>query len=221
MKTTSRIACVGLLGALAFVSACQSEGHQQADSTAMSMDGLRTAAVTLKERVSAVATSLAAVVEKAEVDPKAPFEQYSANVSSLKDGISRVESGVNTMKSQGQTYFAEWQKQAATITDPDLKKKAEERREKLSKALTAVADAMTAARTELTPFLKSNEDLHTYLKNDLTPAGIKSISDKSKQCGKDAKSIGKKLDDVVEAVDKGAPEFKTAKPPPPPAEKKS
>jgi hypothetical protein len=183
MKTTSQIACVGLLGALALVSGCKSEGHQQADSTAMSMDSLRVAATTLKERVNAVATSLATVVEKADVDPKVPYEQYSANVTSLKDGLDKVESNLNTMKTQGQAYFSEWEKQAATITDPDLKKKADQRREKLSKALTAVAEAMTAARTELVPFAKSNEDLRTYLKNDLTPAGIKSISDKSKQAG--------------------------------------
>jgi predicted nucleic acid-binding Zn-ribbon protein len=220
MKTTSRFACVGLLITLALASACKTEGHQQADSTAMSMDGLRVAATALKEKVSAVATSLATVVEKADVDPKESFGQYDRNVTTLKDGLDRAESNLKSMKDQGQTYFAEWQKQAATISDPDLKKKADERREKLSKALSAVADAMTAARTEITPFVKSNEDLRTYLKNDLTPAGIKSISDKSKQAGKDAKSIGKKLDEVVEALDKGAPEFKTAKPPPPPAEKK-
>lgn len=186
----------------------------------MSMDGLKVAASALKEKVSAVATSLATVVEKADVDPKAPFGEFSTHVTTMKEGLDRAETNLKSMKDQGQTYFAEWQKQAATISDPDLKKKAEERREMLSKAISAVADAMTAARTELTPFVKSSEDVRTYLKNDLTPAGIKSISDKSKQLGKDAKSIGKKLDDVVEALEKGAPEFKTAKPPPPPAEKK-
>jgi chromosome segregation ATPase len=221
MKTTSRLARIGLLTSLALSFACASAGHQQAESTGMSMDKLRAAVVELKEQVSAVATSLATVVEKGDVDPKAPFEQFSKNVTALTDTLDRGESNLKSIKDQGQAYFAEWQKQAATISDPDLKKKAEERREKLSKAIAAVSDAMAEARTELTPYVKTSEDVRTYLKNDLTPEGIKSVGDKSKQLSKDSKSIGEKIDEVVEALDKGAPEFKTAKPPPPPSETKS
>jgi chromosome segregation ATPase len=215
MKTTSLIARIGLLTSLALSSACNSAGHQQADSTGMSMDNLRVAVVALKDKVSAAATSLAGVVEKADIDPKASFEQYNKDVTALTDALEKGESNLKSMRDQGQAYFAEWQKQAATISDPDLKKKAEERREKLSKAIAAVSDAMAEARTELAPYVKTNEDVRTYLKNDLTPEGIKSVADKSKQIGKDSKSIGKKIDEVVEALDKGAPEFKTAKPPPP------
>jgi F0F1-type ATP synthase membrane subunit b/b' len=221
MKTTSLIARVGLLTSLALSSACNSAGHQQADSTGMSMDNLRVAVVALKDKVSAAATSLAGVVEKADIDPKASFEQYNKDVTALTDALEKGESNLKSMRDQGQAYFAEWQKQAATISDPDLKKKAEERREKLSKAIAAVSDAMAEARTELVPYVKTNEDVRTYLKNDLTPEGIKSVADKSKQIGKDSKSIGKKIDEVVEALEKGAPEFKTAKPPPPPPETKS
>lgn len=184
------------------------------------MDSLKVAVVQLKEQVSAVATSLATVVEKGEVDPKAPFEAFSKNVSAMTSTLDKGEAELKSMREKGQAYFAEWEKQAATITDPDLKERAQERREKLSKAVAKVSDAMAEARTELTPYVKTSVDVQTYLKNDLTPAGIKSVSDKSKQLGKDAKSIGKKIDDVVEALEEGAPEFKTAKPPPP-EEKKS
>lgn len=225
MKNTSRFAFSGILCALALAAACETSGHQRADSTAMSMDGLRAASVALKDKVTAVSTSLATVVEKADVDPQTPFKQYVKDVSALKDALNRADTNLKAMKDQGQTYFAEWQKQAASISDPDLKKKAEERREKLSKAIAEVSEAMAAARGEIAPYVKTSEDVQTYLKNDLTPAGVKSADDKSKQMSKDAKSIGKKLDDVVEALEKHAPEFKTAKPPPPPppapAEKKS
>jgi chromosome segregation ATPase len=219
MKTISRSTLSALLLALPLSAGCKSEGHQQADSTAMHMDDMRASVVALKGEVDAVATSLAKVVEQADVDPKAPFEQYTKNVSAMQDRLDRAESNLKSMKEQGQAYFAEWQKQNATISDPDLKKQADERREKLSKAIAEVSEAMQAASTELKPYSKESGDVQTYLKNDLTPAGVKSVKDKSKQMGKDAKSIGKKLDDVVEALEKGAPEFKTAKPPPPPEKK--
>lgn len=205
-----------ILLALPLGSACQSSGHQQSDTTAMEMDDLRKAALSLKENVSACAASLAAVVEKRDVEPKAPFAQYKNDVETVVDGLSRAESSLKTMRSQGQTYFAEWEKQSATIKDPDLKKAAEERRARLAKAVDEVSAAMNDARAEITPFVASIKDVQTYLSNDLTPSGIESVEDKSKQITKNAKSIGDKLDDVVEALEKGAPEFRTAKPPPPP-----
>ena len=221
MKTISCLALSGTILALALSSGCKSAGSEKADSTAMHMDDLRVATTALKEKVSAVAESLAQVVEKAEVDPKPAFDKYKTSVSAMQDALSRAESNLNAMRSQGQTYFTEWQKQAEAISDPDLKQRAAERREKLSKAVAEVSDAMKAARDEIAPYSKTSADLQTYLSNDLTPAGIKSVKDKSKQHGKDASSIGKKLDDVVEALAKGAPEFKTAKPPPPPPPEKA
>jgi DUF2959 family protein len=216
MKTTLFLAFPGLLLAFALATGCKSSGSQQADSTAMHMDEMHAAIVSLKESVSATATSLAKVVEQADVDPKTPFEQYEKNVSATKSGVDRAGSQVKSMKEQGATYFAEWEKQAATITDPDLKEAADERRVKLSKAVGRVSEAMTEAQAELAPYLTSITDMQTYLSNDLTPSGIKSVKGKSKDISKAANSIGKKLDDVIEALEKGAPEFKTAKPPPPP-----
>src|SRR5260221_5254308 len=210
MKIHSLAASSGLLIALALSSGCETAGHQRAESTAMHMEDMRAAVVALKEKVSAVPTSFAKVVEQAEVDPKPSFEQYKKSVSAMKAGLDRAESQMKSMKDQGQTYFAEWQKQSATLSDPDLKQRALERREKLSKAVAAVSDAMTAAQAVIAPFTKTSADLQVCLNNDLTSAGIKSVADKSKQVAKDASSIGKQLDDVIQALQRVAPHVKTA-----------
>src|ERR1051325_2676746 len=55
---------------------CQSSGHQQADTTATHMDELRADAEAAKASVHAAATSLASVVEKAELDPKPAYAQF-------------------------------------------------------------------------------------------------------------------------------------------------
>ena len=186
----------------------------------MHMDELNAAVAAAKAKINAAAESLAAVVEKGEQDPAPSFEQYKKDVSAVEEAASASDSHLKSLQSQGQAYMAEWEKQAATITDEDLKKLANERRAKLSAAVKEVQDAMLAAQGEITPYRAKLKDMETYLKNDLTPAGIKSIKDKSKQMTKDAKSISEKLDEVAEALTKGAPQFKTAKPPPPPEEKK-
>jgi len=220
MNTRTALVSLALLPAILLGSACQSSsGNQKAESTAMSMDGLREAVHKLKGRVTAAATSLATVVEKGAVDPKGPFDQYKKDVASVLEGLSTAESNLKSIKSQGQAYFAEWEKQAATITDPDLKEAAAERRTRLAKAIEDVSGQMDEARAEIAPFVTQIQDVQTYLSNDLTPAGIESVEGKSKDITKGAKSIGDELDDVVETLEKHAPEFKTAKPPPPPPAK--
>jgi chromosome segregation ATPase len=217
MNPRTALASLILVPALLLNSACQaSSGSAKAESTAMSMDGLQKAIETLKAKVNAAAGSLATVVEKGGVDPKGPFEQYKKDVEAVVDGLSKAESNLKSIRSQGAKYFAEWEKQASTIKDEDLKKTAQERRARLSKAIEDVSTAMDAAREEIKPFVTSIQDVQTYLSNDLTPAGIESIGGKSKQVSKSADSIGDKLDDVYKALQKGAPEFKMAKPPPPP-----
>lgn len=216
MKFQTALSFVGILAFLSLGSACQSAGNQKADSTAMHMDDLRAAVTSMKEKVNACATSLAGVIEHGAVDPKPHFAQYRKDVAAVEDGLSKAESNLKTMRSEGQTYFAEWEKQGATIQDPDLKKSAEERRARLSKALEFVTTAMDSAKAELHPFVATIKDVETYLSNDLTPAGIESVEGKAKKIKNDAESIGEKLEDVVVALEKGAPEFKTAKPPPPP-----
>ena len=221
MKIHTSLALALLLSASPSFIACQSSG-QQSDSTAMHMDELNAAVAAAKAKINAAAESLAAVVEKGDQDPAPSFEKYKKDVAEVESAAGQSESKLKSLQEQGQAYMAEWEKQAATITDEDLKKTADERRAKLSAAVKEVADAMTAAQAEITPYRAKLKDMETYLKNDLTPAGIKSIKDKSKQISKDAKSINEKLDEVAEALTKNAPQFKTAKPPPPAeGEKKS
>ncbi len=214
MKIHVALSFVGFLAVLALGSACASTGNEKAQSTAMHMEGLRDAVVSMKGKVNAAATSLAAVVKEREVDPKPSFAQYKKDVEAVEDVFSKAESNLKAVKAEFQTYYAEWEKQSTTIQDPDLKKSAEERRTRLSKAVDAVKAAMEAARSEITPYVAKIKDVETYLSNDLTPAGIEAISGKSEQVTDEAESIGDRLDEVVEALEKGAPEFKTAKPPP-------
>ena len=215
------IALTVLLSSLPFVAACQTErGHEKADSTAATMGDLRTAVADLKQKVSATAETLAVIVEKGSEDPKPGFERFTKNMKSLEDSVDKAEGMLKSMQSQGQAYFAAWEKNSAAITNADLKKVSNERRASLAASLDTISKAMDSSRAEYKPLMSSIKDAHTYLSSDLTPAGIKSIKDVAKSIGKSASTVNKHLDDVVEAINESAPQFETAKPPPPAAEPK-
>ncbi len=214
MKVPRSLRVVPLLASLALAACQSSSGHAKAESMAKDMDVLRAAVVSAKEKLVAASTSLSAVVAKKAEDPGPSFNQYKKDVKGAESAVAKMVSQLETVQKKGQEYFAAWEKEAATITDPDLKEVAVERRTKLSEAVEKVKASLGAAKAEVDPYMIGLKDMQTFLGNDLTPAGISSVEDKAKRISKSSESVGEKLDDVLETLEKNAPEFKTAKPPP-------
>jgi len=213
-KSGMSLAALGF--AVVAVAGCASAGHEKADTTALSMDAVRAAVINLKETSASAATAAGAVVEKADVDPKTAFAAYKAELEKFADAVEHADSLQKKLKSQDTDFFAGWEKQIESLTDADMKQRAVERRAKLQKSIEAIDNSVKEMNAEVGPFLTSMKNLEVYWSNDLTPGGITSIKDKVSQANGNAKKVGDKCDGVTEALDKAAPEFRTAKPPPPP-----
>jgi len=207
--------CAGLCLAVLALSGCETAGHDQADATAADMDTLRGSLATLKEKSAAAAAAASNLIEKADSDPKTAYAAYQAEVKNYESARSSVTDKHKEMKSREADFFSSWEKQSAAITEPDLKQKSIERRTKLQKTIESVDKSVEAVTGETTPFSATLSNLDKYWGMDLTSAGVTSAKDKVSDASKSAKSIGKKCDDAIEAIEKAAPEFRTAKPPPP------
>ena len=210
--------CAGLCLAALALSGCETAGHDQADATATDMDTLRGSLAALKEKSAAASAAASNLIEKADSDPKTAFVAYQAEVKNYESARSAVADKHKDMKSREAAFFSNWEKQSAAITEPDLKQKSIERRTKLQKTIESVDKSVEAVTAEATPFSATLSNLEKYWGMDLTSAGVTSAKDKVSEAGKASKSIGKKCDDAIEAIEKAAPEFRTAKPPPPPKE---
>jgi hypothetical protein len=206
-------AALGL--ALVALSGCESAGHEKADTTAANMDTLRGDLAKLKEKSTAAYSAASNLIDKADSDPKPAFAAFQAEVKNYESARAAVVDHQKTMKSNTNDFFASWEKQTASITDPDVKQKSIERRAKLQKSIETVDKAMEGVIAETTPYSATLKNLEVYWSNDLTSGGITMMKDKVGDAKKASKSIGEKCDDVTSAIDKAAPDFKTAKPPPP------
>jgi DUF2959 family protein len=217
MRKLGAVGAALCLASLA-LAGCESAGHDKADSTATQMGTVRGDIVTLKDKSAAVTAAASNLIEKADTDPKTAFTAFDAELNNFESARSALDDAQKSMKSKETDFFSSWEKQTATITDPDVKQKSIERRTKLQKTIETVDKSVEAALAEAAPLSVTMKNLHIYWSNDLTSGGIKDMKDKVGDANKSAKSIGKKCDDALEAIDKAAPEFRTAKPPPPAAE---
>jgi predicted nucleic acid-binding Zn-ribbon protein len=217
MRTISRRTSFALLG-LALCAACQAAGHTRVDATSDRLLELRASVEGLKEQVTQTATSLAAVVEQADEDPTAAFKEYSKDVKAVDSGYTRARSRLDSAQGEADKLFETWTKNASLISDPDLRAISERRRDELKEELDGVVGKMDAAVSDLEAFVTTAKDLQVYLSQDLTPKGIRAIAEKSRNQTKAARSVVDQLDEVMEAAERAAPMFETAKPPPPPPE---
>jgi DNA repair exonuclease SbcCD ATPase subunit len=120
---------------------------------------------TLQTQLTATSSSLQDVCDKAKEDPRPAFAAFDKNLSATEASYKRIESAIADARASADAYFADWEKQNATMTDASMKEAAQERRAKLTKALDPVVESMNEVRDELTPLLARFKDARTYLSN--------------------------------------------------------
>src|SRR5262245_13123555 len=133
MFATIRSRSLVLAALLSVTAACSSTGGDRPDTTASNMERLRDSVTSLQTNLNAASKSLDELVSKASEDPRPSFASVDSNVAAVESSYQRIESQVQSAQAEAQAYFAEWAKKNETITDADVKKAAEERRDKLTK----------------------------------------------------------------------------------------
>jgi ABC-type transporter Mla subunit MlaD len=197
-----------------FQACAATRGHDMATDTAVEMADLRTSIGGLKTQITAVSSSLSDIV-KDSVDATPAFNQFVKASDGLTAATKKTQDILAKLRTDGSTYLTEWQQQNVLITDPDIKKTAEERRKDLSKSLDGVTKSMGEVVATYPPYLSRLKDARTFLSNDLSQAGIKSIDSTLNHLIKQGAEMSKSLDDVEKALDATIPKFQAAKAPPP------
>jgi hypothetical protein len=193
------------------LSACATNGVDQAEAAASSMRNLKQALDDTPEKITAVATSLDELAKEGG-DMKAEFAAFSRNVDGVltqREHLRNLRGQVDASKMQ---FTEAWKTRLATITDADLRKRAEDRRDGVVKKLEALQQTAESGKTDFDNWLKSITDVRTYLESDLNPAGVKSVSDKVRSIGREASSINKYINNVVSGLDEVAQMIAVAKP---------
>ncbi|HKX46379.1 MAG TPA: DUF2959 family protein, partial [Planctomycetota bacterium] len=218
MKLIENVCLAAALLAASAGVACQADsGYAHSDATAERMEDLQESVRELGVKIESSVASLSDVVASATSDPKPAFKRYKKELSAAQSARAQCEKYFESIRTECQAYFTQWEADMATVTDEDLRETADARRKKLEQAIARVSKSMETARTELDTFMTSLQDMATFLGNDLSPTAIDSIESKSKKAKKDSEEIVDKLDELAQVLEKDAPQFRTASEPKPAA----
>jgi hypothetical protein len=172
-------------------------GYKKADKTGASIAEFRDEIVKIRKEVESTMLALDKVVETANSDPRKAFKEFDKSVPRVEDAAQKAKKRSADMKAKGKAYFDQWEKELATLNDPDIRQLAQQRKAELQGTFDALRTVMEPARDQFNTWLSGLKDLQTYLPNDLTIGGVNAARDLIEKTKTSGRQVQQTLDVVI------------------------
>ena len=187
------------LGLVALVATgCARTGFDRSANIADTMSKQVTGLQEAKPQVDAMLASLEGLT-RAEGDMRPAFKKFSETLGDTEKAAARARKSSQTLREKEAEYFAEWQRQAAEITNPQIKAATQARQAEVKGNLESLSQTGRTAGEAYEPFISNMKDIRTYLSNDLTPGGVKRLEPTIEKARRDGAALQKALDDFNQA----------------------
>jgi predicted nucleic acid-binding Zn-ribbon protein len=172
-------------------------GYKKADKTGASIAEFRDEIVNIRKEVEATVVALDNILETANIDPRKAFKEFDKAVPRVENAAQKAKKRSEDMKAKGKAYFDQWEKELATLNDPEIRQLAQQRKLKLQGAFDALRSVMEPARDQFNTWLSSLRDVRNYLSNDLTINGIDAAKDLITKTKSSGREVQQTLDVVI------------------------
>lgn len=203
--TTRRPAVVSIVAVLAalsgavFAGGCSSS--TQGEKMVQSFGKTRQ---TLADARSEVAITLIAMNRMRDVNGddalKRAFTQYKESVARLEKQAGEAKERAAAMKQEADEHVKKWQKEMASIKDPDIKASLDERRRAVQSNFATARMYADDIRNAYEPFLRGNKDLLQALSIDLSPAAIAGLSPSMDRLDADGRKLQERIGAMQQAL---------------------
>ena len=189
------------------LAGCATKGMQRSAKTSTTMKTVEDDYKQAADQLDITKASLEELVRSGQSDVKKAFKKYSENVDKMENLWKRVVEHSDNMRTQGKDYFAEWQKQGDTYTNPAIQALSEQRRSDLSAIFTEISDASIGVKGAGKAYMSDIKEIRTYLSTDLTPKGVESIIPVTQKANTDGDNLKQAITPVLAAIAKAREEF--------------
>ena len=191
------LAAIGVAGLLFAGPNANAAGYKLADKVGAGIAEFRDEIVDVKKAVDATMAALDKIVADATVDPRKAFKEFDKSVPEIDSSAAKARKRAEDMKERGKKYFDTWEKELASVNDPDIRKLAEERKAKLQAAFGNIKTTMEPARDQFNAWLSPLKDLQKLLSQDLTISGIDAAKELIGKSKKEGMAVQLTLDTVI------------------------
>jgi outer membrane murein-binding lipoprotein Lpp len=161
------VAVVSLVGA-----GCASKGEDKTDALMDSVQGLEASLSAASTEVDKATSAMNALVSSDGSDPKPLMERYRAGVSGVTSSRKSVKSSGESLRQAIEQHFANWEKEANEIQNPEIRGSMMERRTAAQNRMGSVHPKIENAGKEFDSLVSDLKDIESLLEADLSPGGI-------------------------------------------------
>jgi hypothetical protein len=140
------------------------------------------------------------IVDGTAADPKDSYKDLGKAVKDSEDRVADVTKRKEEMDVEAAKLFDSWKASADAISNPDLKKKSQERLAETQGRYGRIATAGKDASSAYDAFLAGLKDQITFLGHDLNPAALASLKPDAVKLNDRAKSMFEKIDGASAAA---------------------
>ena len=197
------IACCALLllSTAPFLGGCATTGMDRSTKASNSIQSEDQEIRKLIVQIDATGGSLDSLMVVGAPDLKKPFDAYSKNLDQLDSEGKRTIKRMDDMKARNTAYFAEWEKQGDTYTNPQIRELSDERRVKLAAIYAQVPEAGVGIKGAYNAYLIDLKEIQRYLSNDLTPKGLDAIAPVASKSIQDREALKTSFVPLLAALD--------------------
>jgi hypothetical protein len=145
------------------------------EQLAASIRDARLEATRTLDQLKLTLDTLTAVTKQKEGDLRPAYNAFAAEVPKTEAAAGWTRTRVEWMASDGEKYFASWQKTIDSVANESLRGKAQKRLNAARKSYDKIAVALRGAAEKFQPFLSDLADIQKILSNDVTRNGVKAV----------------------------------------------
>ena len=189
-----------ILGVIISMTSCGTSGVQRTEKTNTTMQVVESDYAQALAQVDVIGAALYDLIKPDQSDMEVAFKVYSASVDKMEDLEKQLFEHADKMNAQGKDYFAEWQTEGNTYTNPKIQALSEQRRADLNEVFARIAEASVGVKAEIQAYMSDVREIETFLSNDLTFKGVEAITPIAQKVVKDGNSLKYAINPVLSAV---------------------
>jgi len=209
MKTSISHLALSALLAFGLGSATPSHAADSAERAAATkgkIEALRVESAKIRNQTLLTMEALKRLnVKGVELRPE--FEKFKTELAELEVQAKIARDRADTMKKNGQSSFAAWEKEVEAINNPDIRKEAKDRFAKRKKSYEKILKAMEEARKELAPFMSDLNDIRKLLESELTSSSVAATKSTIRSADWHGEDVRDSLTDVEKEIDRVSAEL--------------
>ena len=188
-------------------AACATSTPDRAVKAASSLEVMQGNSSKARTQIDTVLTSLDTMLHASPDHLREAYDRYDKDVKQMNAYAADMRENDADLRSNGNAYLAQWQRDASNVSDPELRALAEQRHEQIARSSQEMRSKVTLAANSFAMFLRDINDIKKVIGNDLTPIGQRNVMNTT--VAQTANSEGLRVKAAVHSAEQAIDSFRT------------